>query len=217
MVLKRQYKHALGDAFRPSSIEPPASSLQNPTRNKLGSRNNYNFPSINDLIFSTRNKTGGVGKNKSEDFANGLAQRPLPLSSAEHLALPCPSKPAFPGEGGSIEPPASSPQNLIATAGRAPVAPARGAREKERVSAYFTFVDHQCRRSPHPSSASFASIPRSIPPPSAGASPMRSSHRIAILSRDVKPAARNKIECCFPGRHNLAPHARHAKNPILGN
>jgi hypothetical protein len=35
-------------------------SFQNSTRNTPGNRNRHNVPRISDLIFSTRNKTGGV-------------------------------------------------------------------------------------------------------------------------------------------------------------
>ncbi len=51
-----------------SSVEPPAPSFQNSTRNKLGSRNRLNIPAINDINFSTRNKTGGVANRDSAQF-----------------------------------------------------------------------------------------------------------------------------------------------------
>jgi hypothetical protein len=86
-----------------SSVQLPAS-----TRNTRGNRNAPNSPLITNIIFPTRNKTGGVAKTKSQEFAN--------VSSIEFLALPCPPKsallliglPILPGEGGNL-------QNLIDT------------------------------------------------------------------------------------------------------
>src|SRR5271163_2861867 len=43
-----------------SSIQPLASSFQNSTRNTRENRTRLNSPGMNNLIFSTRNKTGGV-------------------------------------------------------------------------------------------------------------------------------------------------------------
>lgn len=50
----------IGTLQVPSSIQFPASSFQNSTRNTPGSRNRHISSDTNDLIFSTRNKTGGV-------------------------------------------------------------------------------------------------------------------------------------------------------------
>lgn len=69
-------------------------SFQNSTRNTSGSRNRYNPSDISDLIFPTRNKTGGSPtqfqpelwkqKRKSEQKSFSLALIPRPSSLAPH-------------------------------------------------------------------------------------------------------------------------------------
>ncbi len=102
MILKRQSNVALG-GFSSISFD-----LHISNRNKLGNRNRRNSPDISDLNFSNRNKIRGVAKAKSEEFTNLSEPALAGLSSIQPLVLPCPPKPAFPGEGGSF-------QNLIAT------------------------------------------------------------------------------------------------------
>ncbi len=47
------------------SFQPLVLSVQNSTRNTLGSRNHHNSPDVNDIIFSNRNKMRGVDGQKS--------------------------------------------------------------------------------------------------------------------------------------------------------
>jgi hypothetical protein len=98
MILRRQYNPVPEEV---SSIEPLASNLRNSTRNTPGNRNRLNSPSINDLNFSTRNKTRGVsGQIQSE--SSKINRRAWPLWRPKECG---PSSTSF----------ASGPQNLIAT------------------------------------------------------------------------------------------------------
>ncbi len=118
MMTHFDVRHIEAGASRgPSSIHPLASSLQNSNRNKSGNRIRHNHLVISGLIFSNRNKIGGVATNKSEELANAT-----PV-----LASPDACPPAVASEGGrlsstffthglsSLKPPTSSLQNLIAT------------------------------------------------------------------------------------------------------
>ncbi len=73
MILRRQYNPASGEV---SSIELLASSFQNSNRNKLGNRNARNTPDINNIIFSNRNKTGGVVGENRKQFTNVYPEKP---------------------------------------------------------------------------------------------------------------------------------------------
>jgi hypothetical protein len=105
MILKRQSGLILGEV---SSTHPLAPIFPNSNRNTLGNRNRRNASFISDLNFSNRNKIRGVAKAESEEFTNLSEPALAGLSSIQLLALPCPPKPALPGEGGGF-------QNLIAT------------------------------------------------------------------------------------------------------
>ncbi len=101
-------------------------------RNNLGNRNHRNAPVTNDLIFSNRNKIGGVAGKKSEDFTNIYPKRPITWALPDArlaLGLKCSAaafsaasngfeflaEPAHRDGFSSIKPPGSSFQNLIAT------------------------------------------------------------------------------------------------------
>ncbi len=57
----------------------PGSRISN--RNKPGNRNRLNTPAINDLNFSTRNKTRGVPRTKSEKLASASPEKPTRRAS----------------------------------------------------------------------------------------------------------------------------------------
>ncbi len=90
---REEIRGGLGLARRggrnPWLLQHPAPSIQRPesNRNKPGSRNARNSLFVSDLIFSTRNKIGGVASQKSalsasrtllrdEDFTNVCAEKP---------------------------------------------------------------------------------------------------------------------------------------------
>jgi len=74
--MKRQSILAGSEA---SGVEYLAFLFQNSNRDTLGNRNRRNQPDLYDLIFSNRDKIGGVVRSKSEQFANLHMRKRKPL------------------------------------------------------------------------------------------------------------------------------------------